>query len=408
MPIRQRQFEHFGSERGNGSDLYPRWVGARELLLHHNNPYSAEVTEEIQRGFYGHVLGRAEYQRNDERIRDSLSDPEEFVYPVYVVFLLAPSLPFSFATVSRVFMGILLVLTPSSLWLWMRGLGLRLRGWEAGLGLITVMSSYPVVDGLHLQQITLLVAGLMAGALAALERGWLVVAGVLMALTMVKPQLAILVVIFLLLWTLGEWRARWRFAAGFGGMMAVLLGASEVVLPGWFGMWRKALGSYAANHKPPLLLDMMGRGTAWMVAGLAMAAIAGVFWYVRKDAAAGRGFSFAVVAALALTVMVLPNAGRAYYNEVLLVPGVLWMATVGRELGEKNRLSDGMWWVAAGVLVAAWILALPPSVAVLAWHHRFEREATFLVTGPEFLMFFFPLFLGLFLASVGPWACRRV
>ena len=37
--------------RGNLSDLYPRWLGARELLLRHRDPYSAEVTREIQSGY---------------------------------------------------------------------------------------------------------------------------------------------------------------------------------------------------------------------------------------------------------------------------------------------------------------------------------------------------------------------
>ena len=42
--------------RGNLSDLYPRWLGARELLLHHRDPYSAEITQQIQTGYYGRPL----------------------------------------------------------------------------------------------------------------------------------------------------------------------------------------------------------------------------------------------------------------------------------------------------------------------------------------------------------------
>ena len=34
--------------RGNLSDLYPRWFGARELLLHHRNPYDPEVTRDLR------------------------------------------------------------------------------------------------------------------------------------------------------------------------------------------------------------------------------------------------------------------------------------------------------------------------------------------------------------------------
>ncbi len=31
-------------------DLYPRWVGARELLLHQRNPYSEEISHENSDG----------------------------------------------------------------------------------------------------------------------------------------------------------------------------------------------------------------------------------------------------------------------------------------------------------------------------------------------------------------------
>src|SRR6266581_9636356 len=63
--------------RGNLSDLYPRWLGTREFLLHHRNPYSPEVTREIETGYYGRTLdpGRVEDPR----------DQQGFAYPVYVV-----------------------------------------------------------------------------------------------------------------------------------------------------------------------------------------------------------------------------------------------------------------------------------------------------------------------------------
>ena len=68
--------------RGNLSDLYPRWLGARELLLHRRNPYGDDITIEIQKGYYGRALDLA--RPNDPK------DREGFAYPVYVVFLLAP------------------------------------------------------------------------------------------------------------------------------------------------------------------------------------------------------------------------------------------------------------------------------------------------------------------------------
>ncbi len=45
-----------GFPERNFSDLYPRWLGTRELLLHGHDPYSAEITREIQRGYYGRPI----------------------------------------------------------------------------------------------------------------------------------------------------------------------------------------------------------------------------------------------------------------------------------------------------------------------------------------------------------------
>src|SRR5437868_6163349 len=77
--------------RGTLSDLYPRWVGARDLLLSHQDPYSDEVTREIQLGYYGKVL--------DPTRPDDPKDEQRFAYPVYVVFLLAPTVRMPFTTV---------------------------------------------------------------------------------------------------------------------------------------------------------------------------------------------------------------------------------------------------------------------------------------------------------------------
>ncbi len=82
IPYQRKEAAIHRSPRGNLSDLYPRWLGARELLLHGRDPYSAEVTREIQIGYYGEVL--------DGSRPDSPKDQQRFAYPVYVVFLLAP------------------------------------------------------------------------------------------------------------------------------------------------------------------------------------------------------------------------------------------------------------------------------------------------------------------------------
>src|SRR3984885_14600565 len=99
-----------GRPRGNLSDLYPRWIGARELLLHGRDPYRPEVTREIQEGYYGRAL-------DSSRVGDPI-DQQGFAYPVYVVFYLAPTVRLDFGIVRRAFFWILICITAGSVLLW--------------------------------------------------------------------------------------------------------------------------------------------------------------------------------------------------------------------------------------------------------------------------------------------------
>jgi hypothetical protein len=402
LRIRTGVMQEGNAAAGTWSDLYPRWCGAQQLLWHHGNPYSPEVTTEIERGFYGRPLNHSDAQSNPDRKRD----PEEFAYPVYIVFLLAPFLGFPFHAVSLAFAVLLLLVTPATLWLWMRALNMRLPPWAFAVALVALMSSYPVLDGIHLQQLTLPVAAMLASGIVALGRGRLAVSGVLLALTMIKPQLSIPTAALLLMWTLGDWRSRKWFAVAFGSVMAALLIASEVVLPGWFGLWRQAANAYVTHHKESFLVAAFHLRTAMVIAAAATVALLAVFWRVRKELPGSAPFNFALVAALSLTVLLLPNAGSSYYNEVLLLPVVLWMFTSGWRVARESRLASIMWVLAVILLAGQWIAAFPVSVAVLTLHWKFERETTLFIAGPEFLMFYFPIFLGLFVLSAAAQAWR--
>src|SRR6187431_1351745 len=81
IPYQQQDTVANNRPAGNFSDLYPRWLGARELLLNGRDPYSPEVTRDIQVGYYGRVL--------DSNRPSDPKDQQAFAYPVFVVFLLS-------------------------------------------------------------------------------------------------------------------------------------------------------------------------------------------------------------------------------------------------------------------------------------------------------------------------------
>jgi hypothetical protein len=298
--------------RGNLSDLYPRWLGARELLRRGRNPYGDDLTLEIQKGYYGRALDAA--RPNDPQ------DQQGFAYPVYVVFLLAPLVGLPFHGVQIFFHWLLLGLTGASVWLWLRVLRWRLPLLGVAICVVLTLGCFPAVQGIKLQQLSLLVAALMACAAACVGSGFCFSGGVLLALTTIKPQLAWPLVAWLLVWAVSDWRARRRLVFGFGLAMALLLGGAEIILPGWLRMFVEAMGKYHryTQHQSVLLAP-------WAVAAVFVAAAiffcAFFLGRLRGEAADRASFGRATALVLALTVLVIPM--YAPYNQVLMAPAVL-------------------------------------------------------------------------------------
>src|SRR5581483_11258682 len=236
VPYQLRESAASGRPRGNLSDLYPRWLGARELLLHHRDPYSADVTREIQIGYYSRPLDPS--RPNDPK------DQQAFAYPVYVVFLLAPTVTLPFLLVQKIFFWFFIGITAASVLLWMDALTWRVSLITKLLWITLTLSCFPAIQGIKLRQLTLLVAALLAAFAALLVRKHFVWAGILLAFATIKPQLAALPVVWLCIWVVGDWRTRQRALWSFAITIAVLVAAGEVLLPGWIGEFRSALGAY--------------------------------------------------------------------------------------------------------------------------------------------------------------------
>src|SRR6266496_5295590 len=225
IPYQRADAALHGRPRGNLSDLYPRWLGARELLLHGRDPYSPEVTREIQAGYYGRPL-------DSSRPQDP-TDQQGFAYPIYVAFCLAPMIHLPFEVVRSAFFWVLLALTAVSIPLWLRVLRWSGPPWTPLIVLALTLGSFPVMQGLQLQQMSLLVAAMVAIAMALLCSGHAVAAGILLALATMKPQLVVLLLAWLALWSLADWRRRYRWAVSFLATMAILMAASEWYVPHW-------------------------------------------------------------------------------------------------------------------------------------------------------------------------------
>lgn len=341
--------------RGNLSDLYPRWLGARELLLHHRNPYGTDITAEIQRDYYGREL--------DPARADDPKDRQGFAYPVYVVFLLAPLIGFPFHGVQIFFHWLLLALTAASVWLWLRVLRWELPLMAVAACIALTLGSFPAVQGIKLQQLSLLVAALLAGSVACAVSGFLFCGGALLALATIKPQLTWPLVAWLLLWAWGDLQARRKFLFGFGLVMTLLLGGAEILLPGWWRMFAEAIGQYHKYTQNQSVIEVMlnqvlgpvasgtaARFGAQILAVTATFACGPLFWKLRRQQADTSGFNAATALALALTVLVIPM--YAPYNQVLFLPAILLL--VRERAAFVSRSHVRRWAYGTGALLLAW------------------------------------------------------
>jgi len=390
IPHQQVESATRGIPRGNLSDLYPRWLGARELLLHRRDPYSPDITREIQQGYYGRVLDAS--RPNDPK------DQQAFAYPLYVVFVLAPTIGLPFAVVQRIFLYFLVAFTAASVLLWLRALKWRMSLEAKLIWIVLVLGSFPAIQGFKLQQLTVLVAGLLALSMAALANGRFVWAGIALAIASIKPQLVFLVVLWLCIWVLGNWRQRRRLFWSMVLSAAALVLGAEILLPGWIQEFRAASAAYYSytgggrSVLDVLLSPIGGRVvSAFLVIALLIA-----LWRWRQAPEDSPQFQYSLALVLATTLAVIPMF--APYNQLLLIPVLMLIVRAIRDLWTKSPISRGLtviaalavfwpWIAAAGLMIAnfflpqttvlnAWklpiytSLAVPITVLALAWVSR--------------------------------------
>jgi hypothetical protein len=328
--------------RGNLSDLYPRWLGARELLLHGRDPYSAEVTREIQTGYYGRPL-------DSSRPADP-TDQQAFAYPAYVVFYLAPTVRLHFGIVQRAFFWILVGITAASVFLWLRLLGWTVAPSVQAAMVVLSLSSLPVLQGLKLQQFSLFVAAMCAASMALLAAGCLIPAGILLALATIKPQLVLPLLLWLGLWSLGDLRRRYRLAASFLIVMVVLCAAAEWFLPHWIARFWHAAGAYLQyTQAVPVLEAVVPYPWGRLLVVLFAGTVAVVCFKQRREPENTDAFRSSICLVMALTVLTVPTF--SLYNQALLLPAILLIARDRRMIWGRNLVSRALL-IAVTVLLA--------------------------------------------------------
>jgi hypothetical protein len=367
----QAQAAHnFAGAYAFGHDFYPVWLTSHECIPARCDPYSPEMTRKIQQGLFGRTL-------DSGTSSDPPPDYRTFVYPAFTDLLFWPAAQFPFTAVRLIVAVLLVGLTIASVFLWMQALSLRPAPSSLAAIVLLVVCSYPVLEGLYADQLGLLVGFLLAASLLALQRGRHLLAGIVMSLTTIKPQMSILAMAYLLIWSWHDWRERGRFCIGLFSALLVLTGAAMLVWPHWIQSWIGVLLRYPRYGKPPLAGEMLYLGphlggTASLAAiGLLLTLV--LSWRKRRMDTSSIEFWLALSSVLSITaVTLLPSQG--FQDDVILLPGIFLVSYRWREL-PSTRTYRALLTTGAAVLMWPYLAAFGLIVLrpVLAGHVFYSK-----------------------------------
>ncbi len=373
--IEVRAAQGFGGGYSFGADFYPIWLTSRQVVLHHRDPYAAETTRQVQMGLFGRSL--------DPDNPAASPEYRAFSYPLFTDILLWPLAQLPFARVRIVLALVLPLLTALSVLVWIRALHLRAGPVTLAAVILLTLSSYAVLEGLFAEQMGLLVGFLLAASLAALVRHRLFLSSVLLSFALIKPQMVLLVAVYLLFWTCAHFRARWRLAAGFLFTTLMLVASSLLLWPRWIAEWLQVVYGYRQYSTPPLVCYLLGnkmgpRFGPILIALLLLSAIV-LAWRMRRALPGTVEFGLTVSVLLALTTITL-LPGHAVYDHVMLLPGIILIAFSWRSFAASSAPFRMMLAATSLALFWQWICApLVIAVRPLVSHQVF---VSYLLTIP--------------------------
>jgi hypothetical protein len=339
-----------------GADFYPLWLTSREALLHRGDPYSSRMTVQIQTGLFGCQLAVCAPAASP--------DDRAFVHPAFADLFIWPLALFPFPVVRIVLAAILPLALAVSILLWLYALRLHSDCATTASIVLLTLSSYSLLEGLFAEQLGLFVGFFLAASIAALVAQRLFLAGGLLAVTFVKPQMVLFIAAYLLLWSLARRRARWHFIVGFLLVSLALIASAQFIWPHWIPEWLQAIRRYRTYSPPPLVVYVFGAtllstfGRFLILLCLLCGAI--LAWQKRIAEPSSGEFALTISLLLALTTLaVIP--GQAVYDHEILLPGIFLIAFAWKdfEIGNAFRIILGLtalalaWqWICAPIVIA--------------------------------------------------------
>jgi hypothetical protein len=314
----------YTSNNPGGNDFLSRWVGTRLFLTRGISPYSEQVTRQIQLMAYG-------------REATSGEDQMLFAYPFYTTIIISP-----FAVVGEYALARALWMTALEVMvILLTFISLSIARWKAPLWLMASLLLFSVTWYYGLRPIingnpAVFVAVFLALAFMAVRANFDPLAGFLLAISTIKPQMIVLIIPFVLLWAISH--RRWTLFWSFAGSLALLIAGFSVFYPDWPIQNIRQILSYPAYTLPntpgamlTAWLPGVGKQLGWGITIL-MVTLIFVEWRaaLRKDF---RWFLWTACITIAITNLI--GIHTATENYVAMFPGLVLVLSIWDERWRK-------------------------------------------------------------------------
>lgn len=327
-----------------GNDFLAHYIGARALLFEGNSPYSDEVALEIQQQVFGRPAQQGEIEHR-------------VVYPIYSVLLFAPFALIKDYAIARVaWMTVL-----EGALLGTAYLALLLSSWKPKTYVLGIYFLFSVLWYHGFRSVingnaVIMVGLFLSAALYAMWKEKYRAAGVLLAISTIKPNLVIMVVVFVLIWCI--YRKKMTVLYWFFGSMLVLVVGGMIFIPDWIlqNLWE--ILKYPAYNPPGSIGEVLGSwfpGTA-VYLRWGVGAILGLLWIYEIWMARDKNFRW-FLWAVCLTLVISQWIGIATDPGnfvILFTPFVFVLARLDERWKEQGNYVIPA--ILGIILLGLWIL----------------------------------------------------
>lgn len=275
----------YTTQNPGGNDFLVHWMGAKSFFEEGISPYSDEVAIRIQTMVYGRPAQAGEHELR-------------VAYPLYSIFLF---LPFALIPDYNFARAVWMAVLESGLII-MAFLSLRLVRWRPkpvvlALFLLFSVFWYHALRPVILGNVVILIGLAIVAILLAIRAGHDELAGILMGVITIKPQVVLLLIVFICLWAASN--RRWKIVIWFLISLGFLTGVGIILIPDWIIQNLREVIRYPSYNPPgtlPAALDAIlpqGGDRLGRVISGAVALMLLIEWFLNRKSEF-RGFVWTV------------------------------------------------------------------------------------------------------------------